>query len=208
MPFISECIKWPVKNPKSKIATFKSSFRSNPLELFLGKGLLKICSKFTEEHPCRSVISIKSLCNFLEITLQHGCSSVNLLHISRTLFLKNTFAGLLLQFSFVSKASFQLQILSFYCPIYTIKKDILFILRNVLPQNFSLPLLSEFFLVKKFHCTVLKLQSKQPLLFPRLQLTRNSLLFQKMLMKSSVELLHLPNILLLKETVIVIEDYC
>ena len=26
--------------------------------MFLGKGVLKICSKFTGEHPCRSVISI------------------------------------------------------------------------------------------------------------------------------------------------------
>ena len=28
-------------------------------EVFLGKGVLKICSKFTGEHPCRSAISIK-----------------------------------------------------------------------------------------------------------------------------------------------------
>ena len=27
--------------------------------MFLGKGVLKICSIFTREHPCRSVISIK-----------------------------------------------------------------------------------------------------------------------------------------------------
>ena len=27
--------------------------------MFLGKGVLKICSKFTGEHPCRSAISIK-----------------------------------------------------------------------------------------------------------------------------------------------------
>ena len=35
-----------------------SDFRSSPPEMFLGKGVLKICSKFTGEHPCRSVISI------------------------------------------------------------------------------------------------------------------------------------------------------
>ena len=29
------------------------------------------CSKFTEEHPCRSVIPIKLLCNFIEIALRH-----------------------------------------------------------------------------------------------------------------------------------------
>ena len=30
--------------------------------MFLVKGVLKICSKFIGEHPCRSVISIKLLC--------------------------------------------------------------------------------------------------------------------------------------------------
>ena len=49
-------------------------------EVFLGKGVLKICSKFTGEHPHRSVISIKLLCNFIEITVRHGFFSVNLLH--------------------------------------------------------------------------------------------------------------------------------
>ena len=28
--------------------------RSSRAEVFLGKGVLKICSKFTREHPCRS----------------------------------------------------------------------------------------------------------------------------------------------------------
>ena len=32
-------------------------FRSSHPEVFLGKGVLKICSKFTGEHPCRSAIS-------------------------------------------------------------------------------------------------------------------------------------------------------
>ena len=32
--------------------------RSSPPEVFLGKGVLKICSKFTGKHPSRSVISI------------------------------------------------------------------------------------------------------------------------------------------------------
>ena len=38
-------------------------YRSNRPEVFLGKSVLKICSKFTREHPCRSVISIKLLYN-------------------------------------------------------------------------------------------------------------------------------------------------
>ena len=71
--------------------------RSHP-EVFLGKGVLNICSKFTGEHPCQSAISIKLLCNFIEIALRHGCSPVNLLHIFRTFFLKNTSGWLLQEF--------------------------------------------------------------------------------------------------------------
>ena len=41
-------------------------------------------------------VSIKLLCNFIEITLCHGCSPVNLLHIFRTHFPKNNFGGLFL----------------------------------------------------------------------------------------------------------------
>ena len=44
---------------------------------------------------CRNVISIKLRSNFIEITL-HGCSPVNLLHIFRTPFTKNTSGWLLL----------------------------------------------------------------------------------------------------------------
>ena len=50
------------------------SYRSGPPELSLGKGFRRTCSKFTGEHPCRSVISIKLQSNFIEITLWHGCS--------------------------------------------------------------------------------------------------------------------------------------
>ena len=42
------------------------------------------------------VASIKLLCNFIEITLRHGCSPVNLVHIFRTLLAKNTSWWLLL----------------------------------------------------------------------------------------------------------------
>ena len=65
-----------------------SDFRSTRLEVFLVKGVLKICCKFTGEHPCRNVISIKLQSNFIEIALRHGCSPVNLQHIFRTPFSK------------------------------------------------------------------------------------------------------------------------
>ena len=61
--------------------------RSSRPETFLRKNLLKICNKFAGEHSCRSVISI---------TLRHGCSPVNLQHIFRTPFSKNTYGWLLL----------------------------------------------------------------------------------------------------------------
>ena len=70
--------------------------RSNHPEVFLEKSVLKICNKFAGEHPCQSAISIKLQSNFIEIILPHRCS-VNLLHISRTPFPKNTSEGLLLK---------------------------------------------------------------------------------------------------------------
>ena len=65
--------------------------------MFLGKGVLKICSKFTRERPCQSVISIKLPSNFIEIALRYGCSAENLLHIFRTPFPRNTSGWLLLE---------------------------------------------------------------------------------------------------------------
>ena len=60
-------------------------FRGSRPGMFLGKGILKICSKFTGEHPCRSAISV-TFTPFLKNTfgwlllcfqnrLQHPCSS-------------------------------------------------------------------------------------------------------------------------------------
>ena len=42
-------------------------YRSSPPELFLGKDVLKICSKFTGEHLCRSVKSNVGMGGFLQI---------------------------------------------------------------------------------------------------------------------------------------------
>ena len=64
-----------------------SCFRSSPAEVFIGKGVLKICSKFTGKHPCWNVVSVKSLCSFIEITRRHGRFPVNLLHILKNNFL-------------------------------------------------------------------------------------------------------------------------
>ena len=92
------------------------TFRSIHPEVFLGKGVLKICSKFRGEHPCRSSISMKLKSNFFEIKLRHGCSPVNLLYIFRTPSSKNT-SGRLNNF-FFSKSwlSFWWNITWFYLP--------------------------------------------------------------------------------------------
>ena len=66
----------------------KKSLQKQPPRGVLKKGILRICSKFTGKHPCRS--------SFIEIILRHVSSPVNLLHIFETPFLKNDSYGLLL----------------------------------------------------------------------------------------------------------------
>ena len=73
----------------------KALHKSSRPEVFLGKGVLKICSKFTRDHPCRSAISEKWQSNFIKIALRQGCSPVNLLHIFRATFSNNTSGWLL-----------------------------------------------------------------------------------------------------------------
>ena len=58
-------------------------YQKQPSRGVLKKIVLKLCSKFTGEHLCRSVVSITLLCNFIEIALRHGFSPVNILHIIR-----------------------------------------------------------------------------------------------------------------------------
>ena len=75
----------------------RASDRNSHREVFLENGDPKICNKFTGEHPCRNAISIKLQGNFIDIALRHGCSPVNLLHIFRTPFPKNTSGWLLVR---------------------------------------------------------------------------------------------------------------
>ena len=77
--------------------------RSSRSEVFIKKGALKICSKFTGEHPRWSVISSNSI----ESTLRHGRSPVHLLHIFIIPLLKNTSGRLLLDHrNFLSCSSY------------------------------------------------------------------------------------------------------
>ena len=77
-------------------------YRSSRPEVILRKGVLKICSKFIGEHTWRSVIAPNLFCNFIEITLRHGHSPVNLLHIFRTPFPNNTFGRPLLYLHYLN----------------------------------------------------------------------------------------------------------
>ena len=87
-------------------------WRSSLPEGFLGKGVQKICSKFTGENPCQSVILIKLLCNFINDALRHGSYSVNLLHVSRTPLYKSNY-GELLVFLSLKKFTSGSNVLSF-----------------------------------------------------------------------------------------------
>ena len=90
--------------------------------------VLEICSKLTGEHPCRSAVSVKLLCNFIDITFRHGYSPVNLLHISRTPFPKNTSGWLLLRLhwnncvDFKITASIFLRIWLYICVLHHSKR--------------------------------------------------------------------------------------
>ena len=59
--------------------------------------LRKRCSENMLQISRRTPMLKFKQSNFIEITLQHGCFPVNLLHIFRTPFLKDTSGGLLLQ---------------------------------------------------------------------------------------------------------------
>ena len=65
--------------------------KCHSVSLPLEKGILKICSRFTGEHPYRCVISINLQSEFIGIILRHGCSPVNLLHIFRPPFPESLF---------------------------------------------------------------------------------------------------------------------
>ena len=104
-----ECLTWVILGRNFLEKTI-SMFEIGTLQKQPPRG----CSKFTGEHPCRSAISIKLQSNIIQITLRHGCSPVNLVHIFRTPFLRNTQGWLLLYlvsvvcyFMLLSKNNFQ-----------------------------------------------------------------------------------------------------
>ena len=72
--------------------------------------LIKRCSENMQQIQRKTNVrncDFNKNCNFIEITLPHGCSPVNLLHLFRAAFRKNTYGGLLLaiQSSFTNSYS-------------------------------------------------------------------------------------------------------
>ena len=87
---VEKCNELNILSLFSPISCSGSPFRRSLLDVFLGKVVQKICSNFKGESSCRSAVLIKLQSNFIEITFRHGCSPVNLLHIFKTPFPKNT----------------------------------------------------------------------------------------------------------------------
>ena len=107
---------------KSFLNSVQIQCRSSHPEVFLGKLILTIRSKFTGENPCRGATSINLQSNFIEIALRHEVSPVNWLHIFRTPFPKNTSGWLLLSI-IPRNQEFPLVLLSpFFCIFILILK--------------------------------------------------------------------------------------
>ena len=62
-----------VVNTYLNLLALSKIWSSSLQRFFLQKRVLKLWSKFRGEHQLRRVISIKLLCNFIEITLRHTC---------------------------------------------------------------------------------------------------------------------------------------
>ena len=96
--YLSIYIRYHLKNDKkwSCIGGFIQKQPPRGVPKMYWKYAANLYNKFIGEQLCSSVISIKLQTNFIKITLRHGCFSVNLLHIFRTLFYRNTSGGPLL----------------------------------------------------------------------------------------------------------------
>ena len=99
--------------------------------------LRKRCSE-NMQHIYRRTTMPKCDCNFIEIALRRGCSPVDLLHIFRTRFYKNTYGGMLLKSE--SKRKKLYWAVEFVAPIVLwncsgIKKNSLLMCKNLITKT-------------------------------------------------------------------------
>ena len=80
---------------KRRSENMQQSHRKTSMPKFDKKVFLNYAADL-QENTHAKVILIKLLSNFIDITLWHGCSPVNLLHVFRTPFYENTCKKLLL----------------------------------------------------------------------------------------------------------------
>ena len=140
--------------------------------MFCLKGVLKICSKFTGEHPYWSAILIKLLCllcTFIEIALRHGCSPVNLLHIFKIPFPKNT-SDLVTFTEEILNGNFHF-LCSVHCSYYSNERLIFLniisnIDRSILDQN-DLKVMETLYFMVTAHQTIQTVSGKNPGKKPR-----------------------------------------
>ena len=99
--FVSDFL-WVSQVLKSFFMTINSfynfKFRQQPFRDVLKKRCSENMQQIYKRTPMPKCVSTKLQSNFIEIILRHGCSPVNLLHVFRTTFPKNTSEGLLLKF--------------------------------------------------------------------------------------------------------------
>ena len=99
-PWFHHRVPGPRSHHRVSVPLFRYALTQIKVQKQSSRGVLrKRCSGNMQHRrtPMLRCVSIKMLCNFIEITLQHECSLVNLLHIFRTTFPKNTFERLLLK---------------------------------------------------------------------------------------------------------------
>ena len=99
--FVSDFL-WVSQVLKSFFMTINSfynfKFRQQPFRDVLKKRCYENMQQIYKRTPMPKCVSTKLQSNFIEIILRHGCSPVNLQHVFRTTFPKNTSEGLLLKF--------------------------------------------------------------------------------------------------------------
>ena len=112
-----------LKKPKvsSENSFINSKSQKQPSRGVLSKRCSENMQQIYRRTPMPKCDFNKVACNFIEITLRHGCFPVNLLHIFGTPFLKNTSGRLLLQL----RRSDNFRYLQFICSIKICDIDLL-----------------------------------------------------------------------------------